>query len=79
MPLAVFLIRLFIFLPFVALEAMIKSILCIIYFPICLVLAIFYPLVKNHIAWIDKIGQYATKWKKGFYLCKIVKYWEYES
>ena len=64
-------------LPFVALEAMIKGIMCILYFPLTLGIAIIYPLIKRrNLSWAKKWWKYATTWKKGFYSSYIYRLWE---
>ena len=69
-------------LPFLALEAMIKSIMYILYFPIVLGVAIIYPIIKIkkwNLDWVNKWYTYATKWKKGFYAVYIYNLWEIEE
>ena len=67
-------------LPFVALEAMIKGIMCILYFPLTLVIAIIYPLIKRRdLSWTEKWWKYATTWKKGFYSGHISTLWEVDE
>ena len=67
-------------LPFLALEAMIKGVMCILYFPLILCIAIIYPFIKKtDLSWIKKWWKYANKWKKGFYSGYIYKLWEVED
>lgn len=74
------LVGIIITLPFVALEAMIKGIMCILYFPLTLVIAIIYPLIKRRdLSWTEKWWKYATTWKKGFYSGHIYRLWEVED
>lgn len=74
------LVGIIITLPFVALEAMIKGIMCILYFPLILVIAIIYPLIKSRdLSWTNKWWKYATTWKKGFYSGHIYRLWEVED
>ena len=71
------LVGIIITLPFIALEAMIKIIMCILYFPLTLGIAIIYPLIKRrNLSWAKKWWKYATTWKKGFYSIYIYKLWE---
>lgn len=72
------LVGLLITLPFLALEAGIKIIMCILYFPILLTIAVFYPLVKRwiNIVWMENWKKYATKWKKGFKTAFIWYQWK---
>ena len=66
-------------LPFLALEAMIKGVMCILYFPLILCIAIIYPFIKKtDLSWIKKWWKYANTWKKGFYSCYIYRLWEVE-
>ena len=66
--------------PFLALEAMIKVIMCILYFPLVLGIAIIYPLIKRKdLSWTEKWWEYATTWKKGFYSGYIYKLWKIED
>ena len=64
-------------LPFLALEAGIKIIMYVLYFPMLLVIAIFYPLIKRWISltWLENWKKYATKWKKGFKTGIIWRQW----
>ena len=75
-------------LPFLALEAMIKGVMYILYFPLILCIAIIYPLIKlGHIYlgfgkdlnWVKKWGKYANTWKKGFISGHIYKLWKVED
>ena len=69
-----------ILLPIVALEAIIKGIMCILYFPLTLCIAIIYPLIKRKdLSWAKRWWKYATTWKKGFYSGYIYKLWEVED
>ena len=77
MELAVFLVSVLITIPFIALEAIIKVTMCIIYIPMCIILALFYPLVKNHIKWTKKWWEYASTWKHGFYSARVYELWKY--
>ena len=71
------LVGIIITLPFIALEAMIKGIMCILYFPLTLGIAIIYPLIKRrNLNWAKKWWKYATTWKRGFYSGNIYKLWE---
>ena len=71
------LVGMIITLPFIALEAMIKIIMCILYFPLTLGIAIIYPLIKRRsLNWAKKWWKYATTWKRGFYSGNIYKLWE---
>ena len=71
------LVGMIITLPFIALEAMIKGIMCILYFPLTLGIAIIYPLIKKgNLSWAKKWWKYATTWKRGFYSGNIYKLWE---
>ena len=71
------LVGMIITLPFIALEAMIKGIMCILYFPLILGIAIIYPLIKRrNLNWAKKWWKYATTWKRGFYSIYIYKLWE---
>lgn len=63
-------------LPFIALEAVIKGIMCILYFPIVLSIAIIYPLIKKRdLSWTEKWWKYSTKWIKGFYSGCVYRLW----
>lgn len=73
----VFLVSILLPIPFIALEAVIKATMFIIYIPMCIILALFYPLVKNHIKWTEKWWEYASTWKHGFYSGRIYKLWKY--
>ena len=74
------LVGIIITLPFIALEAMIKGIMCILYFPLTLGIAIIYPLIKRKdLNWTEKWWEYATTWKKGFYSGYIYKLWKVEA
>ena len=74
------LVGMIITLPFLALEAMIKVIMCILYFPLVLGIAIIYPLIKRgDLNWTEKWWEYATTWKKGFYSGYIYKLWKVED
>ena len=69
-------------LPFMALEAVIKSIMYILYFPIVLSIAIIYPIIKIkkwNLDWVKKWYKYSTKWKKGFYAGHIFNLWRIEE
>lgn len=68
-------------LPFIALEAVIKSIMYILYFPIVLGVAIIYPIIKIkwNLNWLKKWYKYSTKWKKGFYAGHIYNLWRVEE
>ena len=79
MEIAVFLVGLIIVLPFIALEAVIKAAMCIIYVPMCIILALFYPLIKGHLRWTKKWWKYASTWKHGFYSGRIHKLWIYHG
>lgn len=71
------LVGIIITLPFIVLEAVIKGIMCILYFPLILGIAIIYPLIrKKDLSWVKKWWKYATTWKKGFYSGCIYKLWE---
>ena len=74
------LVGMIITLPFIVLEAMIKGIMCILYFPLILGIAIIYPLIKrNDLSWVKRWWKYATTWKGGFYSGYIYKLWEVED
>ena len=74
------LVGMIITLPFLALEAMIKGVMCILYFPLTLCIAIIYPLIKRKdLSWVKRWWKYATTWKKGFYSGYIYKLWEVED
>lgn len=79
MEIAVTLVGLIIVLPFIVLEAMIKVAMCIIYVPMCIILALFYPFVKRHLRWTRKWWEYASTWRHGFYTGKIHKLWRYHT
>lgn len=67
-------------LPFLALEAGIKGIMYILYFPLCLCIAIIYPLIKRRsLNWTEKWWKYANKWKGGFYSGYICRLWKVED
>ena len=69
-------------LPFMALEAVIKSVMYILYFPIILSIAIIYPIIrikKWNLDWVKKWYKYSTKWKKGFYAEYIYNLWKIEE
>ena len=71
------LVGMIITLPFIVLEAMIKGIMCILYFPLTLGIAIIYPIIKRRsLNWAKKWWKYATTWKRGFYSGNIYKLWE---
>lgn len=74
------LVGIIITLPFIALEAMIKGIMCILYFPLILGIAIIYPLIKRKdLSWAKRWWKYATTWKRGFYSGHICGLWEVED
>lgn len=74
------LVGIIITLPFIALEAMIKGIMCILYFPLILGIAIIYPLIKRKdLSWVKRWWKYATTWKKGVYSSHIYRLWEVED
>ena len=61
-------------------QAIIKGIMCILYFPLTLCIAIIYPLIKRKdLSWAKRWWKYATTWKKGFYSGYIYKLWEVED
>lgn len=67
-------------LPFLALEAMIKGVMYILYFPLILCIAIIYPFIKKtDLSLIKKWWKYANTWKKGFYSSYIYRLWEVED
>lgn len=67
-------------LPFLALEAMIKGVMYILYFPLILCIAIIYPFIKRaDLSWTGKWWKYANTWKKGFYSGYIYRLWEVED
>ena len=67
-------------LPFLALEAMIKGVMYILYFPLILCIAIIYPFIKKtDLSWIKKWWKYTNTWKKGFYSGYIYRLWEVED
>lgn len=64
-------------LPFVALEVIVKSMMYILYYPLVLILAIIYPLIKTHnLNWVDNWYSYATTWRHGFYTGCIHRMWK---
>lgn len=68
-------------LPFIALEAMIKLILFLLYFPIIVGIAVIYPIIKINkwdISWVQKLYIYSTTFKKGFLTARIYELWEPE-
>ena len=71
-------VGLIITLPFLALEAMIKGVMYILYFPLCLCIAIIYPFIKRtSFSWTEKWWKYANKWKGGFhYSGYIYRLWK---
>ena len=74
------LVGMIITLPFIALEAMIKIIMCILYFPLTLGIAIIYPLIKRRsLNWAKKWWKYANTWKKGFISGYIYRLWKVED
>ena len=74
------LVGMIITLPFLALEAMIKGVMCILYFPLILSIAIIYPLIKRKdLSWTEKWWKYSTTWEKGFYSGNIYRLWEVED
>ena len=74
------LVGMIITLPFIVLEAMIKGIMCIRYFPLTLCMAIIYPLIKRKdLSLAKKWWKYSTTWKGGFYSGYIYKLWEVED
>lgn len=79
MELAVYVVRLLIAFPFIALEAVIKTTMTVVYVPMCIILAVFYPLVKYHLRWTKKWWKYATTWCGGFHSIKIYKLWKFHS
>lgn len=68
--------RLTVVLPIMALEAVIKSLMYIIYFPMCFGIGLVYPWVKKNkdLSWVDGWYTYATTWVGGFILSSRV--WE---
>ena len=68
-------------LPFLALEAMIKGVMYILYFPLILCIAITYPFIIKRVdlSWTEKWWKYANKWKKGFYSGYIYRLWKVED
>lgn len=69
-------------LPFIALEAVIKSVMYILYFPLILGIAIIYPIIKIkkwNLDWTKKWHRYSTKWRKGFYAGHIYNLWKVEE
>lgn len=67
-------------LPFIALEAVIKLVMCILYFPIVLGIAIIYPIIKIkkwNIDWINEWYKYS--WKGEFYTKNFHSLWEIEE
>lgn len=74
------LVGMIITLPFLALEAMIKGTMCVLYFPLVLCIAIIYPLIRRKdLSWTEKWWKYSTTWKKGFYSGNICRLWEIED
>ena len=81
MEITIVLVGALITLPFMALEAVIKSVMYILYFPIVLGIAIIYPIIKIKkwsLDWVNKWYKYSTKWKKGFYATYIYNLWRIE-
>ena len=73
-------ITIILIIAFLALEAMIKGVMCILYFPLILCIAIIYPFIKKtDLNWIKKWWKYANTWKKGFYSGYIYRLWEVED
>lgn len=70
-------------LPFIAIEAVIKCIMLILYYPMVLIIAIIYPLVKSVkkelMEWSNRWWHYATTWKRGFYSGYINKLWSLDD
>lgn len=74
------LVGIIIVLPFIALEAIIKGVMYILYFPLVLCIAIIYPLIKRRdFNWVEEWWKYAITWKKGFYCGYIYKLWKVED
>lgn len=74
------LVGMLITLSFLALEAGIKGVMYILYFPLVLCIAIIYPLIKRRdLNWVEKWWIYANRWKKGFYSGYIYRMWEIED
>lgn len=72
------LVGIIITLPFIALEAVIKVIMFILYFPLVLYIALLYPILK-HAEVLDRLKEwynYSTKWKNGFITGPLYKLWE---
>lgn len=74
------LVGMIITLPFLALEAMIKGVMYILYFPLILCIAIIYPFIKKvDLSWTGKWWRYVNTWKKGFYSGCIYRLWKVED
>lgn len=72
----IMLVGLIMTLPFIILEMMIKGILFILYFPMLLIIAMIYPLIKyKNLNWLKYWWKYSTKWKKNYYSYNIFKLW----
>ena len=79
---AIELIGTLIVLHLIALEAVIKLLMYILYFPIVLGIAIIYPIVKIkkwNINWVNKWYKYSTTWKKGFITGLLYNLWETDN
>ena len=65
-------------LPFLALEAGIKIMMYVLYFPMLLIIAVFYPFIKRwlNLTWLENWKKYATKWRKGFKTGIIWSLWK---
>lgn len=78
---AITLIGILITIPFLALEAGIKILMYILYFPLIISIAIIYPIIKikkYNLNWVNKWYTYSTKWKKGFHSGIIYNLWKIE-
>lgn len=76
---AITLVGIIITLPFLALEAMIKLVMYILYLPLIISIAIIYPITKIYewnLHWIKKWYIYATTWKRGFFATYIFNLWK---
>lgn len=73
----IFMVGFCMILPIMALEAIIKASLVILFYPTILVIAIFYPIIKKTktLYYIAKLVKYSFTWKKGFYSGILIKYW----
>ena len=77
---AIIFVGMFITLPFIIIEMIIKTTLYITYYPLILAIAIVYPLIKSYnLEWVNKWWLYATTWKHGFVSGRIYNLWKIEE